>query len=127
MPRVNKRTHDHGGVLGPLEGELMEILWAAKRPMPVRDVLERANAARRDPLAYTTVMTVLSRLAEKGVLQRQREGRGYVYEPAAADAAAIAVRQVVRDFGDPAVAHFVEEARADPGLRKRLRRLLDEG
>jgi hypothetical protein len=51
-------------------------------------------------------------------------GRGYVYEPAVADAAAIAVRNVVRDFGDAAVAQFVDEARADPALRRRLERLL---
>lgn len=104
----------------------MEILWGANRPMTVREVLDQANRRRREPLAYTTVMTVMSRLAEKGALLRQREGRGYVYEPAASDAAGLAVRQVVRDFGDTAVAHFVEEARADPALRKRLRRLLEE-
>ena len=104
----------------------MEILWNATRPMTVREALEQANARRAEPLAYTTVMTVLSRLAEKGVLARQREGRSFAYEPTAADAAAIAVRQVVRDFGDTAVAHFVEEARADPSLRARLKRLLDD-
>lgn len=113
-------------MLGPLEGELMEILWSAKRRMTVREVLEQANSRRGDRLAYTTVMTVLSRLAEKGVLARNLEGRSFVYQPTAADAAAIAVRQVVRDFGDSAVAHFVEEARSDPALRARLKRLLDE-
>ena len=104
----------------------MEILWSAKRPMTVREVRDRANARRTDPLAYTTVMTVMSRLGEKGILARRREGRGYAYEPTAADVAAIAVRQVVRDFGDTAVAHFVEEARVDPVMRARLKRLLDE-
>ena len=123
---VGDRAKDHGGILGPLEGELMEILWRAKRPMTVRAVLEEANRRRARPLAYTTVMTVMTRLAEKGVLARRREGRSYAYDPTAADAAAIAVRQVVRDFGDSAVAHFVEETRTDPGLRERLRRLLDE-
>ena len=123
---VADRAKDHGGLLGPLEGELMEILWSTKRPMTVREVLELANGRRTEPLAYTTVMTVMSRLAEKGALARRREGRSFAYEPTAADAAAIAVRQVVRDFGDTAVAHFVEEARADPELRRRLKRLLDE-
>ena len=121
-----KRPQEHGGVLGPLEAELMEILWGTKRPMAVREVLEQANRSRADPLAYTTVMTVMSRLGDKGALVRRREGRGYVYEPAAPDAAALAVRRVVRDFGDSAVAHFVEEARSDPELRRRLRRMLDE-
>lgn len=121
-----RRPPESSSVFGPLEGEVMKILWTEAGPMTVRDVLERANRRRSNPLAYTTVMTVMSRLAEKGILARQREGRGYVYEPTASDAAAIAVRQVVRDFGDTAVAHFVEEARADPEMRARLRRLLDE-
>jgi predicted transcriptional regulator len=111
-------------VLGPLEAEAMKVLWAADAPMSVRDVLQRLNAARSDPLAYTTVMTVLTRLADKGILARVRDGRGYVYEPAVSDTAQIAVRGVMRDFGDAALAHFVDEARADPELLRRLQRLL---
>ena len=123
---MDRRPPDSTGGLGPLEAEVMKILWSAEGPMTVRAVLERANRRRSEPLAYTTVMTVMSRLADKGVLARRREGRGYAYEPTASDAAAIAVRQVVRDFGETAVAHFVEQARADPSLRARLRRVLDE-
>jgi len=113
-------------VLGPLEREVMRALWAAKEPLSVRAVLERLNDRRRPPLAYTTVMTVLSRLTEKEIVRRQRAGRGYVYEAALPNEAAIAVRETMRDFGDAAVAHFVDEARADPRLRRRLQRLLDE-
>lgn len=113
-------------VLGPLEAEAMEVMWAAAEPLAVRDVLAQLNASRSEPLAYTTVMTVLSRLADKDILARRRDGRGYVYEPAAADPAEIAVRGVIRDFGDEALAHFVEEARSDPDKLRRLRRLLSE-
>lgn len=102
----------------------MEVLWAAGEPMSVRGVLNRLNAQRSEPLAYTTVMTTLARLAEKQILARTRDGRGYVYEPAVSDAAQIAVRSVVRDFGDAALAHFVDEARSDPELLRRLQRLL---
>lgn len=112
--------------LGPLEAELMELVWKLDRPLSVRDLLERLNEGRKSPLAYTTVMTVASRLAEKGALARRREGRGYLYEAAAPDAAALAVRAVLRDFGDQAVAHFVEEAREDPAALRRLRRMLGE-
>ncbi len=114
-------------VLGPLEAEVMQVMWATDGRMSVRAVLDRLNDGRDSPLAYTTVMTVMARLAEKDVLRRQRDGRGYVYEPVAADAAAIAVRSVMRDFGDAAVAQFVDEARADPKLRRRLERLLRDG
>ncbi|MBA2327112.1 MAG: BlaI/MecI/CopY family transcriptional regulator [Actinobacteria bacterium] len=117
---------DGPSVLGPLEGEVMRALWTAREPMTVRAVLDALNRGRRPPLAYTTVMTVMSRLAEKDILRRERAGRGYTYEPAVPDEAAIAVRETVRDFGDAAVAHFVDEARNDPRLRRRLERLLRE-
>lgn len=90
----------------------------------MRAVLDRLNDGRTPALAYTTVMTVMARLAEKEILRRRMNGRGYVYEAAVPDAAAIAVRNLVRDFGDAAVAGFVDEARADPKLRARLERLL---
>jgi predicted transcriptional regulator len=113
-------------VLGPLEAEVMEVVWASDGPMSVRAMLARLNRGRRRELAYTTVMTVMSRLVEKEVLSRRRDGRGYVYEASVSDPAEIAVRGVVREFGDAALAHFVDEARADPKLLRRLRRLLSE-
>lgn len=113
-------------LLGPLEAEVMDVLWSAGQPMSVREVLARLNESRSEPLAYTTAMTVLARLAEKDILARVRDGRGFVYEPAVSDIAQIAVRGVMRDFGDAAMAHFVDEARADPEMLQRLQRLLGE-
>jgi predicted transcriptional regulator len=117
-------TVTSGGYLGPLETEVMEVLWAAREPLTVRAVLEQLNRRRRPPLAYTTVMTVMARLAEKEILRRERVGRGYAYEAAVPDEAAIAVRELVRDYGEAAVAQFVDEARTDPKLLRRLRRLV---
>jgi predicted transcriptional regulator len=113
-------------LLGPLEAEVVRAAWAAGGPVSVRDLLERVNASRSKPLAYTTVMTVMSRLTEKDVMRRCKEGRGYVYEPVADDPAALAVHGVMRDFGDAAIAQFVEEARGDPKVLQRLKRLLGE-
>lgn len=118
------REQDVSKVLGPLEAEVMAIMWAAKSPVSVRDVLNRLNSKRRDLLAYTTVMTVMGRLAEKRILQRRPRGRGFIYEAAVPDAAGIAVREVMRDFGEAALAQFIDEARADPKLLRRLERLL---
>jgi predicted transcriptional regulator len=115
---------DLSKVLGPLEAEVMRVAWAAAEPLSVRMVLERLNEGRTPALAYTTVMTVMARLAEKEILRRHLNGRGYVYEAAVPDAAGIAVRNLVRDFGDAAIAGFVDEARTDPKLRARLQRLL---
>ena len=111
---------------GPLESEVMDTVWRAEGPVSVRAVVDELNEGRAEPLAYTTVMTVMSRLAEKEALSRRKAGRGYVYEANAPDAAGIAVKDVLRAYGDVAVAHFVDEARSDPALRRRLRRMLSE-
>jgi predicted transcriptional regulator len=107
-----------------LEAEAMAVLWAAAEPVSVREVAELLNAGRTLPLAYTTVMTVLSRLAGKGIVAREQQGRGYVYTPAVADTAEIAVRDVLAEFGDAALARFVERVELDARLRARLRKLM---
>jgi predicted transcriptional regulator len=115
-----------GGGLGPLETEVMRVLWRSGRPMPVREVAQALNAGRGSPLAYTTVLTVMTRLARKNILARARSGREYRYTPVAADTAEIAVRGVLDEFGDTALARFVERVELDPTLRARLRRLMEQ-
>lgn len=66
--------------LGDLEREVMTQLWDAGAPLTVRQVHERLSRDR--DLAYTTVMTVLDRLAKKGVVHQQRADRAYRYVPA---------------------------------------------
>jgi predicted transcriptional regulator len=121
---VSKRGNEAAKLLGPLGAEVMEVLWSAPEPLAVREVLDRLNRGRSEPLAYTTVMTVLTRLAERGAAGRTLAGRGYAYRAAVADAAELAVREVVRDHGAAAVAHLVDHARADPQLLSRLQQLL---
>lgn len=65
---------------GELERSVMEQLWAAPEPQSVREV-HQALTAERD-LAYTTVMTVLDRLAKKTMVARTQAGRAYLYSPA---------------------------------------------
>ena len=103
----------------------METLWRSDMSMSVRHVLDELNADRDPPLAYTTVMTVLTRLAERGVLRRVRAGRGYEYQAVAGSPAEIAVRRVLDDFGDAALASFVDQVDADETLRARLRRVVE--
>jgi len=66
--------------LGDLEREVMTQLWDAAEPLTVRQVHERLSPDR--DLAYTTVMTVLDRLAKKGVVTQQRADRAYRYAAA---------------------------------------------
>lgn len=63
--------------LGELELEIMNVLWQANQPMTVADVVKALDHSR----AYTTVMTTMSRLHEKGYLSQERTGRAFSYTP----------------------------------------------
>ncbi|GAA5185604.1 BlaI/MecI/CopY family transcriptional regulator [Rugosimonospora acidiphila] len=82
---------------GTLEQEVVAALAAAAEPMTPGQVRDQLGG----DLAYTTVMTVLTRLAEKGVVTRQRIGRAYAY-CAVSDEAEVTARQMHRllDAGD---------------------------
>ncbi|MBC3843665.1 BlaI/MecI/CopY family transcriptional regulator [Streptacidiphilus sp. 4-A2] len=65
--------------LGELENEVMTRLWQWNRPVTVREVLE--DLVQERELAYTTVMTVMDKLFQKGWLRREQDGRAFRYEP----------------------------------------------
>ncbi len=65
---------------GQLESAIMEVIWSEDKPCPVREVRERLSYGR--PIAYTTVMTVMTILHGKGVLRREKHGRAWRYWPA---------------------------------------------
>jgi predicted transcriptional regulator len=98
--------------LGDLERDVMAQLWDAREPLTVRQVHERLSSGR--DIAYTTVMTVLDRLAKKGVVLQERADRAYRYAPAQTreemtaalmlDALSDAPDEASRDA---ALAHFV--------------------
>ena len=67
---------------GQLESAVMEVVWAENQPCLVREVRERLQYPR--PVAYTTVMTVMTILHGKGVLRREKQGRAWRYWPAEA-------------------------------------------
>jgi predicted transcriptional regulator len=100
--------------LGELERAVMDVLWDRGAPATVREVAD-ALAARG--LAYTTVMTVLDRLAGKGMVERERAGRAWSYRPAAPRAAYVA--QLMLDAlelagsKDAALVHFARSVTGD--------------
>ena len=65
---------------GQLEAAIMDVAWSQDRPLLVREVRERLHYSR--PVAYTTVMTVMTILHGKGVLRREKHGRAWRYWPA---------------------------------------------
>ncbi|MHB8296895.1 MAG: BlaI/MecI/CopY family transcriptional regulator [Acidimicrobiales bacterium] len=111
---------------GELEAAVMDRLWAAERPLPVREVLAELRGDRL--LAYTTVMTVMDNLHRKGWLSRERAGRAYLYRPVASreEYAAGLMSQAFNQGHDPAVtlAHFVEAM--SPEEAAALRRALEQ-
>lgn len=98
---------------GGLERQVLACLAAAGRPLTAGEVLAELG----DGLAYTTVMTTLSRLHEKGALRREQVGRAYAYSLGSdvASARSIAVAQRMRrlleadDDRAGVLAHFVAD------------------
>jgi predicted transcriptional regulator len=115
-------------MLGELESQVMEIVWA-RGTVTVRDVHEAITRMR--PLAYTTIMTVMTRLAEKGVLRRELVDGAYLYRPAEARAEfeARAATRLLKDaldaYGEATITSFVDLlAEQDPDQIAQLDRLL---
>jgi BlaI family transcriptional regulator, penicillinase repressor len=99
--------------LAPLELDCLNMLW----PMGEATVREIRDAlASRRPRAYTTIMTIMDRLARKGIVERRKTGRAYVYKPnlTAEDARAHALAQVIDSFfggsKELVIAHLEEQS-----------------
>lgn len=116
--------------IGPLETKVMEIIWQNGQ-MSVRDVAE-AMKSEGEP-AYTTVMTIMNRLVEKGFLERVTSGRAYLYtakvsrEAYSELRARLQARGLIEQFGEVAVAQFAAELKdVDPERARRLGDLLSK-
>ena len=116
--------------LGPLEERIMGAIWR-RGSATVRQVLDELIPGHR--VAYTTVMTVMARLAEKGLLRRSAQGNTYLYTAVFSEDqyAALVTQRVTRDlvdrFGPLALAQFAAELeRVDPEALQQLHRLAAE-
>ena len=110
--------------LGPLEHKLLRLLWEHES-LTAPQALEAYNRRAPTPLAYTTVMTLLGRMADKGVVAVNRERQPFRFSAAVSREQTL--RQRVRDFvnvffeGQPIdlVMRLVEdEALSEEGLQK---------
>jgi predicted transcriptional regulator len=127
----------HGGLelpppLHELEAEVMQEMWE-RGEASVREVMEALNADGDKARAYTTYMTIMTRLTGKGLLERRREGKTDFYTPLHtrdqyADLRARAeLDSIVDQFGELALAHIARQwARLDPQRRRALQRLARE-
>lgn len=110
----------------------MEEVWR-QGETTVKRVMEALNRKAKPPRAYTTYMTVMQRLGEKGLLDRVRTGRQDSYSPRLTREeyrqrrAGAEVQGLVQEFGDVALAHFARSLQTlDPARRRQLRRLAGE-
>ncbi len=125
-----RRKHTLADVLGPLESEIMDVVWDAGE-VTVRDVHRSLNESR--PIAYTTVMTTLGRLTDKGLLRRVEDQPAHRYsalvsrEEYASSTVKSVVDWLVQHFPDPAVAYFVDKVeKEDEEVIARLREAIDQ-
>ena len=110
---------------GHLEREIMRVIWQTGRPVTGHDIAD-ALVLPKD-LAYTTLLTILDRLREKGYLTRFRDGRAFRYEAAVseADYAASLMAQVLEAADNRSGALLRFAGRLDPAEAAALRAALD--
>jgi predicted transcriptional regulator len=117
-------------VLGDLEAEIMELVWArpAGRATTVRDVFETLYERRR--IAYTTVMNTMARLARKKLLRVEKADQAYVYYPYLSQEEFVSrfvgriLENLLVGFGGATLEGL--ERLSDPRAAARARQLLDE-
>jgi predicted transcriptional regulator len=111
---------------GDLEAAIMDEVWTMRRPVMVREVVDRLEPVRG--CAYTTVQTVMEILHRKGWLAREKDGRAYRYRAAASreDYTASLMSEALSTAANrsAALTRFVESM--EPAEAAELRRALDE-
>ncbi len=117
-------------LLGSLELKVMECMWQVEEAT-VRQVAKVID--RKRPIAYTTVMTVMAHLVDKGLLSRTKEGKRYRYrltksrEEFLQETSRTRIRTLLDDFGDLAIAQFLGEIdNVEAGRLEELRGLVQE-
>ena len=109
---------------GTLEADVLQALWALDRPASPSDVIEQMQTE----LAYTSIATILGRLCDKGLAERQRHGRSFVYTPSASEAELTArrIHSLLDATNDRASALAGFASALDPDDAASLRALLED-
>ena len=117
-------------VLGDLEADIMEIIWQMGKAT-VRQVHEQLKKDRNP--AYTTVMTVMSRLTDKEVLRKEKSGSAFIYYPVLSkqEFTKSTVKKVLNglltEFFSPTMNQFVDFLETeDPGKIEELSKLIEK-
>jgi BlaI family penicillinase repressor len=116
----------------PAELEVLKILWDREGPSSVRDVLEIVNHHADPPRAYTSVMSLLNVMTDKGLLRRSPQGRAFLYEPVSPREQTLrsllgeTLERVYNGSASLLVAHLLDQSRPSIDELDQIRSLLDE-
>ena len=116
----------------PAELEILKILWTRNGPTSVRDVLEAVNQETDPPRAYTSVMSLLNVMTDKGLLRRSPHGRAFLYEPVSPREHTLrsllgeTLKRVYNGSASLLVAHLLDQSHPSGAELDQIRSLLDE-
>ncbi|NOV02546.1 BlaI/MecI/CopY family transcriptional regulator [Paenibacillus planticolens] len=119
---------------GPLEARIMEILWDKAQEMTIKDVQQKLdNDNDNKANNFNTVMTVMNRLVDKGILQKKAIVRSSRYKPVVTRDEFMEAQSkeltldLIEEFGSLAVTHMVDALdKVDPGLLDQLEQKIKE-
>jgi predicted transcriptional regulator len=126
MPRPR---HEHPT---PAELEILKILWNRGDPSSVRDVFEVINRVAKPPRAYTSVMSLLNVMTDKGLLRRSPHGRAFRYEPVSPRDQTLrsllgeTLRRVYSGSASLLVAHLLEQSRPSADELNKIRVVVED-
>ncbi|MBM7607347.1 putative transcriptional regulator [Lysinibacillus composti] len=116
---------------GPLEAKIMDILWNASKEMSIKDVQHVLDQEKTTN--FNTVMTVMNRLVDKGILQKRAEGRGSLYHPVQTRNAFLneqskeMTQELMDEFGNVVVSHMLDALEdVDEDLVAKLEQKIEE-
>lgn len=113
---------------GRLEQKIINILWDASQPLTPTEVLATLGSGR----AYTTIMTTLKRMVDKGLLKRKPQGRSYVYSPRISKQQFAKTRlgehfdSLIGAYGALAISQFVDAIKGNQKDLEALEEYLDK-
>lgn len=115
----------------PAELEVLKVLWDRGAPSSVRDVLDVVNRHVEPPRAYTSVMSLLNVMTDKGLLRRSPHGRAFLYEPVSPRENTLrsllgeTLERVYSGSASLLVAHLLDQSRPSLDELDEIRLLLD--
>lgn len=131
MPLLRLNRNGVASSLGPLEADVMDVLWRAKSPLAVAEVLSKLQPRGRS-LSYSTIKAVLNNLSEKGHVVKRSAGKSNVFAAAKtrsefeSQIVSTVLKSLLRSYREPVITQLVDELNADRKMLDQLERLIEQ-